>query len=142
MQLFRWLLNFSNQIYIKCRILKLKYQVHCVSHKHAMIICHEIHQSVPVKGIICIRKYRIILTLQLSDPRRPQSRMDPVSRCHASPVLQPLSRMSREVTQPRRSRSEGPVHSRGVTVAPAQPAPYSSYQSGASPVTMSPSLTC
>ena len=51
-----------------------------------MIICHEIHQSVPVKGIICIRKYQIILTLQPSDPRRPQLRMDLVSRCHASPV--------------------------------------------------------
>ena len=51
-----------------------------------MIICHEIHQSVPVKGIICIRKYQIILTLQPSYPRRPRSRMDLVSRCHASPV--------------------------------------------------------
>ena len=50
--------------------------------------------------------------------------------------------MSREVTQPRRSRSEGPVHSRGVTAAPAQPAPASSYQSGASSVIMSPLLTC
>ena len=47
-------------------------------------------------------------------------------------VLQPLSRMSREVTGPaRRSRSEGP----GVR-EPAQPAPAASYQSGADPVTM------
>ena len=47
-------------------------------------------------------------------------------------VLQPLSRMSREVTgPPRRSRSEGPVHRE-----PAQPAPAASYQSGADPVTM------